>query len=241
MANSRYEYVKSYEKCDTLLPSTYIVVRIDGRGFHKLSSRYRFAKPNDQRALHLMNAAANGVLMELPDICMAYGVSDEFRYLGSTATTDVMRFMVTALSSRKGATCSSGEKGHINNLYNTTFWALVEKAGLSSTQAEKDLKGSVAADKNEILFSRFGINYNNELDMFRKGSVVYRNYDVPARSLGQDSPDERRQRDETAMSKTQREKQRKKRVKASIVVEHIDLINDEFWRRRPWLLSAGPG
>ena len=35
MANSKYEYVKNYEKQDALLPSTYIVVRIDGRGFHK--------------------------------------------------------------------------------------------------------------------------------------------------------------------------------------------------------------
>ena len=32
----------------------------------------------------------------------------------------------------------------------------------------------MAADKNEILFSRFGINYNNEPDMFKKGSVIYR-------------------------------------------------------------------
>ena len=35
MANSRYEYVRSYEKAELLLPATYIVVRIDGRGFHK--------------------------------------------------------------------------------------------------------------------------------------------------------------------------------------------------------------
>jgi len=34
MANSRYEYVKFFEKDDSLLPNTWIVVRIDGRGFH---------------------------------------------------------------------------------------------------------------------------------------------------------------------------------------------------------------
>lgn len=33
--HSRYEYVKSFERADTLLPNTWIVVRIDGRGFHK--------------------------------------------------------------------------------------------------------------------------------------------------------------------------------------------------------------
>ncbi len=32
--------------------------------------------------------------------------------------------------------------GHINNLYNTAFWALVDKEGKSATQAEKELKVS---------------------------------------------------------------------------------------------------
>lgn len=32
----------------------------------------------------------------------------------------------------------------------------------------------MSADKNEILFKRFGINYNNELEIYKKGSVVYR-------------------------------------------------------------------
>ena len=30
--------------------------------------------------------------------------------------------------------------GHINNIYNTTFWALVDQGGLSPTQAEEHLK-----------------------------------------------------------------------------------------------------
>ena len=32
----------------------------------------------------------------------------------------------------------------------------------------------MAADKNEILFSRFGINYNREPEIFKKGSVIFR-------------------------------------------------------------------
>ena len=35
MANTRFEYVKAFENPVTLLSNTYIVVRIDGRGFHK--------------------------------------------------------------------------------------------------------------------------------------------------------------------------------------------------------------
>jgi tRNA(His) guanylyltransferase len=29
--------------------------------------------------------------------------------------------------------------------------------------------------------------------------------------------------------------------KALLVVEHVDIIQDEFWERRPWLLSNRPG
>jgi tRNA(His) guanylyltransferase len=35
MAKSRFEYVRNFELPDPLLPETFIVVRIDGRGFHK--------------------------------------------------------------------------------------------------------------------------------------------------------------------------------------------------------------
>jgi tRNA(His) guanylyltransferase len=35
MANSRFEYVRNFELPDSLLPATYLVVRIDGKGFHR--------------------------------------------------------------------------------------------------------------------------------------------------------------------------------------------------------------
>jgi tRNA(His) guanylyltransferase len=43
------------------------------------------------------------------------------------------------------------------------------------------------------------------------------------------------------MSKTQQEKLLKNRRKAQVVVKHVDIIQDEFWDRRPWLLSNKPG
>lgn len=46
---------------------------------------------------------------------------------------------------------------------------------------------------------------------------------------------------EEGLSKTQQEKERKRRAKAPIVVEHVDIIKDEFWERRPWLLFNNPG
>ena len=92
MAKSRFEYVKLFEKDDTLLPNTWIVLRLDGRGFHgyiavlstgndSFSRAHGFAKPNDIRALNLMNMAAKSVMKELSsDIILAYGDSDEYRY-----------------------------------------------------------------------------------------------------------------------------------------------------------------
>jgi tRNAHis guanylyltransferase len=47
----------------------------------RLSEKYRFEKPNDRRALELMNAAAIEVMKELPDLNVAYGVSDEYRFV----------------------------------------------------------------------------------------------------------------------------------------------------------------
>lgn len=79
MANSKFEYVKNFERDDGLLPGCWIVVRVDGRGFHRFSNKHGFAKPNDLRAIKLMNKAAEGVLRDVQDIVLGYGVSDEFR------------------------------------------------------------------------------------------------------------------------------------------------------------------
>ena len=43
------------------------------------------------------------------------------------------------------------------------------------------------------------------------------------------------------LSKTQADKDRRKRAKAHVLVEHLDIIRDDFWERRPWLLSNKPG
>jgi len=40
------------------------------------------------------------------------------------------------------------------------------------------------------------------------------------------------------VSKTAAEKERKKKAKAEIVVEYVDIIKDDFWTQRPWILSG---
>ncbi|KAG5979138.1 Glucose-responsive transcription factor [Claviceps digitariae] len=282
MANSKFEYVRNFEQTDSLLPNTWIVVRIDGRAFTKMCAKYGFEKPNDRRALDLMNAAARAVVTDLPEIIIAYGVSDEYSFvfhkscnlferrasklvstIVSTFTANYvyswptyfpdtpLSFPLPTFDGR--AVCYPSIQNlrdylswrqadcHINNLYNTTFWLLIQLGGLSNKEAERTLAGTLAADKNEILFSRFQINYNNEPEIFRKGSVVFRDYELvdaasPSVALAMDNLAEPVQQ-----SKSQLEKDRKKRAKARVVVEHMDIIKDDFWDRRPWILSNKPG
>lgn len=113
---------------------------------------------------------------------------------------------------------------------------MVQAGGMSGTDAELALKGTVSGDKNEILFKQFGINYNNEPEVYRKGSVVIREYDDP----GVDGAMAKSQAPGKEMSKTQMERERKRRLKARVVVLHTDIIRDDFWGLRPWLL-AGKG
>ncbi|WVQ95476.1 hypothetical protein IAU59_002573 [Kwoniella sp. CBS 9459] len=213
MAKSRFEYVRNYETPDPLMPNTFIVVRIDGRGFHKFSDAHSFEKPNDRRALDLMDLAAKTVMDEYKDVVLAFGESDEYSFLLRRSTKLYNRRRSKISSSLVSLFTSSyvfnwprffpntpmvyppsfdgrvvlypGEKEirdyfgwrqadtHINNLYNTTFWALV-KSGQSTAEANKALQGTDSKDKNEMLFSRFGINYNTLPAMYRKGSTCVR-------------------------------------------------------------------
>ncbi|KAI1475047.1 tRNA guanylyltransferase [Daldinia eschscholtzii] len=283
MANSRFEYVKQFEQVDNLLPNTWIVVRIDGRGFTKLCAKYNFEKPNDRRALDLMNAAAKAVVTEIHDIAIAYGVSDEFSFVFHKTCTlferRASKIVSTILSTFTAyyvylwstyfpdtplspplpsfdgrAVCYPSVQNlrdymswrqvdcHINNLYNTTFWSLVQLPPKMDTKdAEHLLSGTLAADKHEILFSRFKINYNNEPEIFKKGSVIYRSYELvePGTHNVAKSADELAEA--AQQSKTQKDKDRKQRTKAKVVVDHVDIIKDDFWERRPWILSNKPG
>ncbi|KAG5997021.1 Glucose-responsive transcription factor [Claviceps spartinae] len=282
MANSKFEYVRNFEQTDSLLPNTWIVVRIDGRAFTKMCAKYGFEKPNDRRALDLMNAAAKAVVIDLPETVIAYGVSDEYSFvfhkscnlferrasklvstIVSTFTANYvyswgtyfpdtpLSFPLPTFDGR--AVCYPSVQNlrdylswrqvdcHINNLYNTTFWLLIQLGGLDNKEAERTLAGTLAADKNEILFSRFNINYNNEPEIFKKGSVIFRDYELVdaephAVALEMDDLAEPVQQ-----SKSQAERDRKKRAKARVVVSHMDIIKDEFWNRRPWILSNKPG
>lgn len=86
MAGSRFEYVRKFESTENCLLSTYIVIRIDGRGFHRFCDTNAFEKPNDIRALNLMNKAARDSMDEFSDIFLSYGQSDEYSFVLKRST-----------------------------------------------------------------------------------------------------------------------------------------------------------
>lgn len=82
MAGSRYAYTRTFELPDPLLPTTFFVIRLDGKGFHGFSKAHDFDKPNDVKALELMNMAAKRTMegKELMGECVVgFGESDEYR------------------------------------------------------------------------------------------------------------------------------------------------------------------
>lgn len=100
---------------------------------------------------------------------------------------------------------------HINNLYNTVFWKLVIDDRKSNTDAEAELCGTFSSDKNEMLFSRFGVNYNNLPEMYRKGTILVR--------------------------KNVRIKKLNDKKCPLIVPLFVDLIQDQFWSEHSEILS----
>lgn len=207
MAKSRYEYVKTFEQDPQLLPSTWIVVRIDGQAFTHFCKTHQLEKPNDIHCINTMNAAARQTCLKFTNIVLAYGQSDEYSFVISPESQFFNRRLQKIVSTVGSFFTSafvmswSFEKRlqyppsfdcravcypsfeilldylrwrqadcHINNLYNTAFWGLVHK-GSSEKEAHERLKGTTSAVKNQLLFD-LGVNYNNEPEIFKKGSVM---------------------------------------------------------------------
>ncbi|GAA6033632.1 hypothetical protein JCM8097_004358 [Rhodosporidiobolus ruineniae] len=300
MAGSRFAYVRGFELPDPLLPSTFFIIRLDGKGFHGFSDLHRFDKPNDVNALELMNRAAMRVVggRELNGECvLAFGESDEYSFVfkrtcklhgrrASKLTTLVTSVFTAAyvhlwpeyfphsplqldhlpvFDGRVVQYTTQQEirdylrwrqvDTHINNLYNTSFWALVLKGGRSEFEANKELSGTVSAQKQEMLFTQFGINYNHEPAMFRKGSLVVweavsepepepetetetepaavvgeEGEEAGSSELSQPRPPAAAAADQGGKKPSKPSKPKKaKKPKRRPVVVHEDLIGDEWW------------
>ncbi|KAF8514550.1 tRNAHis guanylyltransferase [Hysterangium stoloniferum] len=281
MAGSKYAYVKSFELPDPLLPNTFLVARLDGHGFHRFADEHGFIKPNDTKALELMDHAAQNVMQEYSDIMLAFGESDEYSFLFRKSCTLYNRRATKIVTTITSLFTSSyvmlwpryfpdkplkyppsfdgrlviypSEKEvrdyfswrqtdtHINNLYNTVFWALVQEGGQTTTQAHEILRGTISSQKHEILHSRFDINYNTLPARFRKGSVVVRQ-EIPPPQLSISEADPLPSGESASSAEAtlhiRSKKQSKKKPEYEISVVHVDIIKDAFWLEHPNILTA---
>lgn len=163
-------------------------------------------------------------------------------------------------------------QGHINNLYNTCFWSLIQLGGLDNKEAERTLAvgGHIAeleqADCISAHWQQTKMRYSSPafpsttttspkyIERVVLSSAMY----VSVYTSLQPSTDTVQyelvdpnshntmqtidsQAEPVEQSKSQKEKDKKSRAKARVVVEHMDIIKDDFWNQRPWLLSNKPG
>ncbi|MES1913931.1 MAG: hypothetical protein MHM6MM_006074 [Cercozoa sp. M6MM] len=133
---------------------------------------------------------------------------------------------------------------HINCQYNSAFWLLVQKGGLSAREAEQRLCGTVTQDKNEIMFE-LGLNYNDVPAVFRRGSTLL----WTRKQQEQSQKDQETSTEqvltgpagEAADTAVRQEKQSmRKKARRQLVVLHDDIIRDDFWRRHDGLIPI-PG
>eukprot|EP00920_Eleutheroschizon_duboscqi_P005432 GHVT01012882.1.p1 GENE.GHVT01012882.1~~GHVT01012882.1.p1 ORF type:complete len:426 (+),score=88.75 GHVT01012882.1:4688-5965(+) len=81
---------------------------------------------------------------------------------------------------------------HVNALYNECFWALVIRGGKTEEEAHQTLKDTTASTKNEMLFSRFNLNYSALPAIVRKGTIIIRDSTHPAKQPTGHNPTDRR-------------------------------------------------
>lgn len=106
------------------------------------------------------------------------------------------------------------------------------KGNETETAAEAILRGTLSKDKNELLFSRFGINYNNEPEFFKKGSVVIREKRNLILKRMEEKPDT------ISLSLTKEQVAALSEGSYETVVLHCDVIRDSpFWEEHPDLLD----
>ncbi|GJW96693.1 tRNA(His) guanylyltransferase 1-like protein isoform X2 [Tanacetum coccineum] len=253
--NIKPEYIKLFQFDKKLLPFTWTVIRIDGSHFHRFSDVHGFEKPNDEQALKLMNSCAVAVLEEFNDIVFAYGVSDEYSFVlkgnsqlfqrrASEIVSAICLFFTAAYVMKwkeffpqKESKCLPNFDGravcyptaaiirdylawrqvdcHINNQYNTCFWMLV-KSGKTTREAQSKLKGTRTQEKNQILSELFSIDYSILPIMFRNGSCVFWDKEMTVTDNG--------------VAKSLKK----------VVVEHSNIIDDDFWKAHPLILEETP-
>lgn len=183
-----------------VLPDAWTVIRVDGRGFSRLTEE-RFDKPFDGRFADLMVVTAEAMLTEL-GARYVYTASDEISLLLDPGSDLFGRSVEKLVSISAGVasaafTHAAGEPAHFDSriwvgvgvedvadyfswrqsdatrsaLNGWCYWTL-RKEGRSPRQASRALDGARTAEKNDLLF-RHGINFNDLPTWQRRGIGVW--------------------------------------------------------------------
>ena len=181
------------------LPGAWLVVRVDGRSFSRLTQA-SFEKPFDRRFHGIMLETSEALLDGLGGV-YAYTESDEISVLLLRDTTLFDREVEKLVSVSAGIASGSfshafGAPAHFDSrlwmapdehdvidyfrwrqadaarcaLNGWCYWQLM-KEGATAEQATRELHGKAAAQKNELLFQR-GVNFNDLPLWQRRGSGV---------------------------------------------------------------------
>lgn len=183
-----------------LVPGTWTVIRVDGRGFSRFTAS-RFEKPFDLRFSELMATTAQSLLDEFQGI-YAYTESDEISVLFPPSWSIFDRELeklvsLSAACASSAFTLAAGERAMFDSriwvgvteqdvvdyfrwrqadaarcaLNGWAYWTL-RKEGMNATQATNLLDHQSVAFKNELLFQR-GINFNEVPAWQRRGLGLY--------------------------------------------------------------------
>ena len=139
---------------------------------------------------------------------------------------------------------------HINDLYNTTFWALVQEAKLSKDEAH-----ILAGTDGKKVASQFNINYNNQPEVYKKGSLIIRvkkpvSIRPPKKGENKENDEEVENKineinknneiflekcdkvyktDELLIKDDKYMEEKIMGLKGQIYVAHLDVVKDSFW------------
>ncbi|KAK7361962.1 hypothetical protein VNO77_04058 [Canavalia gladiata] len=210
----------SFEFDSKLMLSTWIVVRIDGFHFHRFSEIHEFVKPNDDRALKLMNSCAVAVLEEFQqDTVFAYRISDEYSFILKTTSnlyerrankiiSEIVSFFTSTYVMRWKDFFAQRELK-----YPPFDGRALVASGKSKREAQHNLKGAQLQKKIEEL----SIDYNKLPVRFRQGCSVF-----------WDKVDDLLIHQENGECSDNYGK---------VIVEHVDIIGSTFWLEHPNILD----
>ena len=124
------------------------------------------------------------------------------------------------------------------NIHRKTFTTLLKTVKVKPSESfhvsgimDVFLQDTCSAEKNELLFSKFGINYNNLPQLYRKGTTLIWQSARPKEA------EETQPADPHNTTQTDSRPAVKKQIKPEVVVLNVDIIGEQFWKEHSHILS----